>query len=139
MTPQQIHLVRDSFSTLAPQADRVADLFYGRLFETAPNLRPLFRSDMKIQKGKLMQMLAAGVALLDRPDQLVPVLRDLGHRHQSYGVKDEHYDVVAAALLWTLEHGLGDRFDAPLRDAWTTTYQLIAAQMKAGARIKETA
>jgi hemoglobin-like flavoprotein len=106
MTPEQNRLVQASFAAVVPQGDTVASLFYGRLFEMDPDLRPLFRGDMTDQGRKLMTMLAVAVNGLDRLPDLVPLVARLGARHATYGVKDEDYDTVADALLWTLEKGL---------------------------------
>jgi hemoglobin-like flavoprotein len=81
-----------------------------------------------------MQMLTAAVKGLDRLEQLVPVVEDLGRRHATYGVEDRHYDTVASALLWTLEKGLGDAFTPETKQAWTTVYGLLATTMKTAAR-----
>jgi hemoglobin-like flavoprotein len=78
--------------------------------------------------------LAAAVSRLDRPAALAPALGALGRRHAGYGVRDGHYEVVGAALLATLEDRLGPRFDAEVRAAWTTCYELVAGAMRAGAR-----
>lgn len=133
MTYAQKVLVQDSFAAIAPNADAVAALFYGRLFEIDPSLRHMFRGDMAEQRKKLMQMLTAAVKGLDRLEQLVPVVQDLGRRHAKYGVADEHYDTVAAALLWTLEQGLGEAFTEDLKGAWVTVYTLLATTMKSAA------
>jgi hemoglobin-like flavoprotein len=134
MTLKQKQLVQSSFGMVAPIAETAADLFYDRLFALDPKLRPLFKGDMKEQKKKLMQMLAAAVRGLDDLDALVPVVRDLGARHGGYGVKDEHYDTVAEALLWTLEKGLGVAFTPETKQAWVEVYGILAATMKDGAR-----
>src|SRR6185503_21210128 len=110
LTVAQKTLVQDSFKTIAPIADDAAALFYRRLYELDPSLQAMFRGDMKEQRKKLMQMIGAAVKGLDRLDQLVPVVEDLGRRHAAYGVADAHYDTVASALLWTLEKGLGAAF-----------------------------
>jgi hemoglobin-like flavoprotein len=89
---------------------------------------------MTEQRKKLMQMLTAAVKGLDRLDQLVPVVEDLGRRHAGYGVEDRHYDTVGAALLWTLEMGLGAAFTADVKDAWATVYGVLATTMKNAAR-----
>ena len=107
LTVHQKTLVQDSFAIVAPIADDAAALFYRRLFELDPSLQRMFRGDMAEQRRKLMQMLTAAVKGLDRLDQLVPVVKDLGRRHATYGVEDRHYETVGAALLWTLEKGLG--------------------------------
>ena len=134
LTVAQKTLVQDSFATIAPIADDAAVLFYGRLFELDPSLKRLFRGDMAEQRKKLMQMLTAAVKGLDRLDQLVPVVEDLGRRHVAYGVADSHYDTVGEALLWTLEAGLGRAFTPDVRDAWTTVYGLLATTMREAAR-----
>jgi hemoglobin-like flavoprotein len=130
MTPEQKMLVQSSFAKVAPIAEAAAELFYGRLFELDPSLRPLFKGDIKEQGRKLMAMIRAAVAGLDNLSGLVPVVQDLGRRHLAYGVKDKHYDTVGAALLWTLEKGLGDSFTPPVKDAWTVVYGVLATTMK---------
>ena len=133
MNAQQIAAVRSSFAKVAPQSDAVASLFYGRLFELDPSLRMLFKSDMAVQRNSLMKMLAAGIAGLDQPDTLLPVLHELGARHVGYGIQHGHYDTVATALLDTLATGLGEEFTPGLRADWVAAYALLAGAMKAGA------
>ena len=134
LTVSQKALVQDSFATIATIADDAAVLFYEKLFELDPSLRPMFRGDMAEQRKKLMQMITAAVKGLDRLEQLVPVVQDLGRRHARYGVAESHYDTVGAALLWTLEMGLGKTFTAEMKDAWTAVYVLLATTMKDAAR-----
>jgi nitric oxide dioxygenase len=133
MTPDQVQLVKTSFAAVAPIAEQAAALFYGRLFEIAPELRALFKGDMKEQGRKLMGTIAVAVGSLDRLPELLPVVQDLGRRHAGYGVKDEHYATVAEALLWTLEKGLGPAFTPAVKEAWTLTYTTLADAMKAAA------
>ena len=130
LTETQIALVQSSFATIAPIADDAAVLFYNRLFEIDPSLRQMFKGDMAEQRRKLMQMLSAAVKGLQRLDRLVPAVEDLGRRHAGYGVTDTHYETVGAALLWTLEKGLGRAFTPEMRDAWATVYGLLASTMK---------
>jgi hemoglobin-like flavoprotein len=134
MQIREKELVQASFAKVLPIAGTAADLFYARLFQLDPSLRSLFKPDMAEQKKKLMQMLAAAVRGLDDLNALVPVVRDLGSRHSGYGVKDEHYETVGEALLWTLEQGLGPDFTADTRQAWITVYGILATTMKDAAR-----
>jgi hemoglobin-like flavoprotein len=134
MSPQEISLVKASFQKVAPIAPQAAGLFYARLFELDPTLRALFHGDMNEQGKKLMQMIGLAVNGLDRLDTLAPAVRELGMRHAGYHVKDEHYDTVGEALLWTLGKGLGAEFTAEMQAAWARTYWLLAETMKAGAR-----
>ena len=133
MTPEQISLIRASWQLVLPISDDAAALFYGRLFEVDPSLRPMFRGDMTEQGRKLMQMITTVVRSLDRPDRVIGAVEALGARHAGYGVRDEHYDTVGAALLWTLEQGLGDAWSAPLADAWAEAYGTLAGVMQAAA------
>jgi hemoglobin-like flavoprotein len=93
-----------------PIAETAAELFYGRLFEFDPTLRPMFRGNMREQGRKLMQMLAVAAHSLDRLHEILPAVRAMGRRHAGYGVTDEQYDTVASALLWTRDQGLGEQF-----------------------------
>ncbi len=133
MTPQQIELVRRSFALVALQPDATAALFYRRLFEQAPSLKPLFIGDLRGQGQRLMQMIAAAVRLLDQPTALLPVLAQLGARHAGYGVQAGDYRTVGRALIATLEEGLGADFDADTREAWVAMYALVSTTMMAAA------
>jgi hemoglobin-like flavoprotein len=133
MTPRQILLVQRSFERLKPMAAEAGLLFYDRLFTVDPSLRRMFRGAVDEQARKLMQVLGVAVGALERIEQLVPVLEQMGGKHAAYGVRDEHYETVAACLLWTLATGLGDDFDDEMREAWAAAYDLLAGAMKRGA------
>ena len=133
LTKQQLHLVQESWQQVVPIADQAAALFYGRLFELDPNLKPLFRGDMKEQGKKLMQMITVAVKSLDKLDTVLPAVQALGRRHVQYGVTDQMYDTVGQALLWTLEQGLGKAFTAEVGTAWARTYFTLASVMKEAA------
>ena len=129
MTPQQIELVQSSFAKVVPIAPQAADIFYARLFELAPPVRTLFKGDMAEQGRKLMAMLATVVNGLTRLETIVPAAQQLARRHAGYGARPEHYPVVGAALIDTLEKGLGPAFTPEVREAWATTYGLLSAVM----------
>ena len=130
----QIALVQDTWRRVVPLENEVARLFYGRLFDLDPGLRTLFRStDLREQGRKLTSMITVAVNGLSRLESILPAVWNLGGRHAEYGVTDAHYDLVAAALLWTLEQGLGEAFSPEVRNAWTEVYGLLAATMKEAA------
>ena len=134
MNPRQIALVQESFAKVVPIADAAAAMFYGRLFDTAPELKLLFKGDMQQQGKRLMSMIALAVGKLDDPAGLVPALHDLGRRHVGYGVTPESYVPVGGALLWTLQEGLGTAFTDEVRQAWTRVYGVLADAMVEGAQ-----
>lgn len=134
MTPKQIHLVKSSFQKVLPISETAADLFYGKLFELDPSLRSLFTGDMKEQGRKLMDMLDVLVQGLDKLQTILGAVQKLGKSHVAYGVQNKHYETVGAALLWTLEQGLGKDFTAETKQAWVETYKLVADAMQDATR-----
>ena len=133
MTPENIALVKNSWQQVLPIQKAAAELFYGRLFELDPALRPLFRGDLSEQGRKLMTMINTVVMSLDNLAPLLGAVEDLGRRHVGYGVTEAHYDTVGSALLWTLGKGLGEQFTPPVEAAWTTAYTTLASAMKQAA------
>ena len=133
MTPNQIDLVQSSFAKVTPIADEAARLFYERLFEIAPEVRPLFSRDMTEQRRKLMTTLGLVTKGLKKLDAILPAARSLAAKHVSYGVRAEHYQPVGDALLWTLEQGLGSDFTSEVRDAWLAAYTTLSGAMIAEA------
>ena len=137
-------IIKDTWRLVVPIADTAADLFYKRLFELQPSYQKFFTSDLKEQKRKLIAMLAFIVKSLDWPesawredvadeDDLFLVVLALGRRHSElYKIPDSSYDTVGEALLWTLDYGLGKKFDAAAKAAWTKVYTLVANTMKMG-------
>jgi len=130
MTPEQIDIVQSTFKKVVPIADTAADIFYDRLFEIDPGSRALFPEVMTDQKKKLMQMIGVAVNGLKDLDAIVPAVQELGARHKGYNVTEAHYDSVGAALIYTLDKGLGDDFTPEAKGAWTETYGLLAGVMK---------
>jgi hemoglobin-like flavoprotein len=133
MTPAQVHLIRKSFAELSRHDHVAALVFYRRLFEVDPGLRPLFKNDIEEQSRKLLEMLAVLIAMLERPLGLELELKAMGLRHVEYGVKEEHYATVGGALLDMLAEVLGAKFTPEVREAWTLLYGAVESLMKEGA------
>jgi hemoglobin-like flavoprotein len=134
MTPEQIEMVSSTWKQVVPISEKAAELFYGKLFELDPDLKPMFKGDMTEQGRKLMSMINTAVNNISNVEKIIPALQDLGKRHVDYGVTDDHYGTVAAALLWTLEQGLGEAFTEEVKQAWTETYMTLANVMIEAAR-----
>lgn len=127
LSTNQIMLVQSSFAKVAPEVDMVAGLFYDRLFTIDPSLRAMFKADITEQGRKLMQILAFAVHSLGDLNALVPHVQALGQRHVAYGVKQEDYNTVGSALIWTLRQGLGADFTPDVEGAWIAVYTLLVA------------
>ncbi|MEP2890576.1 globin family protein [Tateyamaria sp.] len=139
MTPDQITLVQDSFAKVTPISEAAAAMFYTRLFEIAPEVKPLFKGDMTDQGAKLMATLGVVVKGLNDLGPIVPVAERLAIAHIDYGVKAEHYDFVGTALIDTLDQGLADDFTPETRAAWECAYATLSGVMIAAAYSKERA
>jgi hemoglobin-like flavoprotein len=131
MTRAQKDIVQRTWALVVPIADFATAMFYDRLFEIDRSTTELFqKTDLAQQRLKLLQVLSVAVAGLDDLDRLLPIVEDLGRRHASYGVKDEHYDSVGAALLWTLQRGLGAAWSDETAAAWTEVYGVLSGTMR---------
>ncbi len=133
MNPSTIDNVQRTFNIIAPIADDAAALFYSKLFELDPSLRSMFKSDMADQRKKLMQILGVAVSSLNNLEAIVPAVQDLGRRHVKYGVRPQHYNTVAEAILWMLAQTLGQAFTPAIKQSWTEVYTVLADTMIAAA------
>lgn len=128
LTNQQIQLVTESFNKVVPIADQAAAMFYERLWEIAPETKRLFKAtNMKQQGEKLMEMIGIAVRALNNLEAIIPAVQALGRRHIAYGVTEADYEPVGAALLWTLEQGLGADFTPDVKAAWTQVYSILVS------------
>jgi len=130
VAPEQIELVQRTWRAVLPVGDTAAELFYGKLFSLDPALRALFRNDLVEQGRNLTAMISVAVGMLSRPEKITLAVRQLGRRHAGYGVQPHHYELVAIALLWTLQQCLGDAFTAEAEAAWRATYAFLAETMQ---------
>ncbi|MCL6512124.1 MAG: hemin receptor [Anaerolineae bacterium] len=130
MDARQIALVQKTFESVEPIAQQVGELFYTRLFEMDPSVRPLFKGDMKKQALMLMTVIGLAVRGLDRPEAIESSVRALGQRHFRYGVSAPDYNTFGAALIWALEQVLGDAFTHEVKQAWVEAYDLLSGAMK---------
>jgi hemoglobin-like flavoprotein len=138
MTPRQIELVQNSFNMVLPTLESATMIFYDRLFQLDPSLRRMFHGPQKEQARKLGHVLTVVVSGLSRPQQILGAVEELGRRHLLYGVRPEHYATVGAALLWTLQSGLGDAVTSEVWEAWTCAYLFLSSTMQRAAANAET-
>jgi len=133
LSAEQIQLITESWACVVPIKEQAAEMFYARLFELDPNVKPLFKGKLDYQGDKLMTTLNVIVNSLDNLTEVEGMLQAMGKRHIIYKVEAAHYETVGAALIWVLEQGLGDSFTAEVREAWVIAYGLIAETMKQAA------
>lgn len=133
MTPEQVHLVQDSFTRLEPRSDEFAATFYAGLFELDPPTRLLFSQDPAVQRTKFMAELGEIVRCISDFDAFIARARSLGAEHVAYGATHQHYAVMAVALDRALAAHLAEEFTAAMREAWRSAYDLVAEVMMQGA------
>jgi nitric oxide dioxygenase len=132
LSPRQKRLVRESFESMREYSDSVVLLFYGRLFELAPEVRALFKIEIRQQAFKLTAMLTSMVDGLDRFEELRPMLSELGRRHAGYNVQPAHYQVLVTALMWAFGQALGMEFSRETRAAWELLLEEVSSVMLEG-------
>jgi len=131
MTPDQIRLVRSSWSKIAERADMFTARFYDHLFTIDESAALLFTGvEMTAQQWKLAHTLGVVVQALDDLETLLPAVALLGKRHSQYGVQPGHFETVGAALLMAFADTLGSGFTPPIRTAWTEAYGLVSSVMQ---------
>lgn len=128
-----VQLIRDSFAAVEPRADEVAGCFYSVLFSLAPATRELFPVNMEVQRSRLLRALVHVVQMVDRPNDLLPFLGQLGKDHRKFGVLASHYEAVGKALITALRKYAGDAWTPEVERAWTDAYALISEAMRAAA------
>ena len=137
-TPAQIKILRDSFGKLKPKGPALMRRFYDLLFERYPQVKPLFaNTTQKKQEKHLLDALALTVKNLDKPDILLPVLQELGRRHEGYGAAPDHYAAVAETLLEVMQEFMGTQWTKKIQNTWTTALNVIAGVMLGEYRDKE--
>src|SRR4051794_29263016 len=115
MTNEQIRLVKNSWKILRKiEGTLVADVFYSKLFVKNTGLRKMFPADLQLQRQKLMNMLHFIISNLEQPELFDKEIEGLGLRHEGYGIKPEHYQLVGDALLWTIEQAIGNEWNDEL-------------------------
>ncbi len=129
MNANEIQLVKQTWSYTIVRSDEAGELFYTRLFEVAPDLRPLFKGDIKEQSRKLMSMVTYIVTKLDKLDTILAEIRSLARRHHRYGTQPEHYAVVGQCLIYMLKTGLRERWNKETENAWLAVYSVLAKAM----------
>ena len=129
MTPEQIDLVRKSFDALWPFRRKLAEQFYGRSFELAPDTRRLFPKDMERQQLKLMDTVAAIVGTLDEGELFQSIISHTGRKHADFGVQRSHLTAFGEALIWGLQQQFDRAFTPEMEQAWIVLYDTIQTEM----------
>ncbi|MFI9006870.1 FAD-binding oxidoreductase [Actinosynnema sp. NPDC053489] len=128
-----VRMIRESFAVVEPRSEEVAKFFYGMLFSLAPATREMFPVNMEVQRSRLLRALVHVVQMVDRPDDLIPFLRQLGRDHRKFGVVNVHYESVGTALLAAVKKYAGPAWTPQVEMAWAEAYTIMARAMQEAA------
>lgn len=132
-----VQLIRDSWAVVEPEADEVARFFYGMLFSLSPGTRDLFAVNMELQRSRLLRALVHVIQMVDRPDELLPFLHQLGRDHRKFGVVSSHYEAVGTALLAAIKKHAGSYWTDSVERAWAEAYTVMASAMTEAAALDD--
>jgi len=134
MTPETIALIKSSYAAVTAKPRQLAARFYVELFAVAPNLRPLFPSDLTLLQGHFEAAIALVVRNLDEMSALRESLRDLGAQHVHWGARPEDYVTAREALLAAIG-ALSPSWDGTLERDWRSAVTAIIVPMLEGAAV----
>lgn len=126
-------LLKESWTLLEEQQDKLASYFYARMFLSNPQLRDLFPIQMDVQRARLLGAIVTAVQTVEDPERFEEYLRSLGRDHRKFHVVPAQYDVVGAALIEALRTFAGQLWSVEYDQAWRDAYARIAQVMIRGA------
>lgn len=128
-----VRLISGTWAQAEPYLPEMSQTFYGLLFTLAPDVRELFPVNVEVRRGKVMRAIARVVQLVDRPEDLVPFLNQLGRDYRKYGVQSRHYEAMGTAMLAALRDQLGPAWTPEVELAWAEGYTIVARSMQEAA------
>lgn len=134
---QMIQLIRESWAEAEQHEQDVAKFFYGMLFSLSPATRELFPVNMEVQRSRLLRALVHVIQMVDRPDELLPFLHQLGRDHRKFGVIAGHYESLGTALLAAVKKYAPETWNDEVERAWAEAYTVMASAMTEAAAADE--
>lgn len=130
LTEKEIKLIKKNWKSLQGiNPVLIGDVFYRKLFIDFPQAKRMFKISREEQAAKLIDMLNTIIVRLQRINELTDDITQMAKRHVEYGVKDEHYQYVGNALIWTLKQASRDEWNEELENAWIKCYTFLADTM----------
>lgn len=131
MNSQQIALVRQTCTEVAPIADSTAEIFYQKLFQLSPSMRSVFAPGLRERGRQLMETVEAATQIMDHRKAMTSAFAELGSRQMALAAGNNRYEAVGAALILAFRQGLGPSFTPEARQAWIALFDYIDETMKA--------
>lgn len=124
-----IDIIKSTVPVLEQHGETITTRFYQLMFGNHPELLNIFNHANQKQ-GRQQKALAgtvyAAAQYIDNLEAILPVVKQIAHKHRSLGIKPEHYPIVGKHLLLAIKDVLGDAATDEIIDAWAQAYNLIA-------------
>ncbi|WP_147804932.1 NO-inducible flavohemoprotein [Alkalicoccus halolimnae] len=129
LTNEQMTVITSTVPVLEEHGVKVTTRFYRQLFNDHPELLNLFNhvnQETGDQPKALAYSLYQAASNIENLESILPVVKQIAHKHRSIGVKEEHYPIVGEYLLQAMQDELGLNSDDPVIEAWGAAYGIIA-------------
>lgn len=124
-----IEIVQSTVPVLEKHGEQITKRFYELMFSNHPELKNIFNQTHQ-KLGRQPKALAASIYAaakhIDRLEEILPVVKQIGHKHRSLNIRPEHYPIVGKHLLLAIKDVLGDAASTEVVEAWGKAYEVIA-------------
>lgn len=124
-----IETIKATVPVLEKHGKEITTHFYKVMFANHPELLNIFNhanQKQERQQQALANFIYEGAKNIDKLEQVLPLVKQVGHKHRSLGVKPEHYPIVGKHLLLAIKDVLGDAATDEILEAWGKAYNVIA-------------
>ncbi|QHE52378.1 NO-inducible flavohemoprotein [Pontibacillus sp. HMF3514] len=129
LSTQQKEIIKSTAPILEEKGTEITSRFYEMLFKNHPELLNIFNQTNQ-KKGRQQTALANSIIAaahnIDQLENIIPVVKQIAHKHRSLGVLPEHYPIVGEHLLLAIQDVLGEAATDEIVNAWKDAYQVIA-------------
>lgn len=129
LNQRTIEIIKSTVPVLEKHGEAITTRFYQMLFGNHPELLNIFNHANQKQ-GRQQRALAgtvyAAAQYIDNLEAILPVVKQIAHKHRSLGIKAEHYPIVGKHLLLAIKDVLGDAATDEIINAWADAYGVIA-------------
>lgn len=129
LSSQTIKIVKSTAPVLATHGTEITTVFYKNLFSAHPELLNIFNhanQKQGRQQAALANTVYAAAQHIDNLGVILPVVKQIAHKHRSLAVKAEHYPIVGEHLLSAIKEVLDDAATDDIIQAWGEAYGVIA-------------
>jgi nitric oxide dioxygenase len=129
LSEKTIQTIKSTVPVLEKHGTEITTRFYQMLFGNHPELLNIFNhanQKQGRQQAALANAVYAAAKYIDRLEEILPVVKQIAHKHRSLGVQAEHYPIVGHHLLAAIQDVLGSAATKDILDAWAEAYGMIA-------------